>query len=770
MNEPRTIRLARPWRVRPRPWLKAATRQAGRLIGRRRRVPVRLQMSVAECGAACLAMILSYHGRQTRIAECREQMDVGRDGLSALAIAQAARANGLQVRAFSTTAPQLQQVPLPAIVHWNFNHFVVLERCTPRQVEIVDPAAGRRRLTPAEFEAGFTGLVLTFTPTDHFALRAATGGFNWRAFFLKLFRQMPGLFAQILVASFLLQLFGLVGPLFTKLLVDSILPGRLTNLMGVLGVGVMFLILGQVATSYLRAILLQSLQVRLDAQIMRGFFEHLLTLPFRFFEQRSNGDLLQRLSSNSIIRESLTSQTLSLVLDTTLILSYLAALLLREPGFGLCVIGTALLQVALLATSARRLHRLNERSLTAQAESQGYTIGVLNRIAMIKASGAERQILDQWSNLFYKELNVTLQQNRITALVDTGLTALRSVAPLVLLWYGALKVLDGSMSMGTMLALNALAVATLAPLASLVANGQRLQLIAAYLERLGDVWETQPEQQRAQVRPAPRLTGRIALEHVSFRYDANSPAVLHDISVTIQPGQKVALVGRTGSGKSSLLKLLLGLYPVTTGTIRYDGIPLQELAYPTLRSQCGVVLQEHFLLNGSIRENIALNAPDADLNTIVRAAQLAAVHSDIMQMGLNYETVLTDGGTGLSGGQCQRIALARALVHQPAILLLDEATSHLDVLTERQIETNLDQLSCTRIVIAHRLSTIRNADLILVLDQGTIVEQGTHAELLAQAGHYARLIQSQLGSETPDTTAATCPGQPSFHLGIPVIS
>jgi ATP-binding cassette, subfamily B, bacterial len=306
---------------------------------------------------------------------------------------------------------------------------------------------------------------------------------------------------------------------------------------------------------------------------------------------------------------------------------------------------------------------------------------------------------------------------------------------------GTLLVLDGKMSLGTMLALNAIATAFLLPLSSLVSNGQRLQLVGAHLERLADVLTAESEQQLQPVQTAPKLTGNIEFQQVSFRYDANAPLVLHNISFTIEPGQKIALVGRSGSGKSTLAKLLLGLYLPTSGEILYDNIPLQSLNWRSLRRQFGVVLQESFLFSGSIRQNISLNHPSLSLEKIIAAAKLAAIHDDIMQMPMGYQTRIAEGGSGLSGGQRQRLSLARALAHQPAMLLLDEATSHLDVVTESIIEHNLHNLSSTRIAIAHRLSTIRNADTILVLDQGTIVEQGNHEQLLRLDGHYAALIR-----------------------------
>ncbi len=451
-----------------------------------------------------------------------------------------------------------------------------------------------------------------------------------------------------------------------------------------------------------------------------------------------------RLGSNAIIREALTGQTLSTLLDGALVAGYLVVLLMRAPLFALLALVVGLVQAALLLAPSGRLLALTQRSLASQSATQGYLVEILGGMAALKTCGAEDDVLDRWSNLFAEELNAALRKDHFTAVLDSVMTAMRTLAPLVLLWVGAVRVLHDQMSLGTMLALNAMAGAFFAPLTALVLNTQGMQLAFAHLERIADVLDASPEQDAYFPEETHRLKGHIELRNVSFRYDNNSPFVLRNISLTIEAGCKIAIVGRTGSGKSTLAALLLGLYSPTEGEILYDGVPLQQMNRRDLRGQIGVVLQESFLHSGSIRNNIAFGNSRLDLDQIIASARRAAIHDDIINLPMGYETRLAEGGAGLSGGQRQRISLARALARNPVILLLDEATSHLDGFTESIVERNLEELSCTRVVIAHRLNTIRNAEQILVLEAGGIVELGTHEELVRSSSCYAGLIATPM--------------------------
>ncbi|ATB32680.1 peptidase domain-containing ABC transporter [Melittangium boletus] len=711
--------------------------------GRERRIPLVRQLTEIECGAACLAMVLGYEGRQVRLEEVRQAMGAARDGVSALDILRTARTFGLRGRGVSIDDEALRYLPAGSILHWRFSHFVVFERLGREGIHLLDPAQGRRVVSRERFRQSFTGVALLLEPGEYFEKGKKARPRSTARHAMQVLQQSRVL-QRILVVSLLLQLFALAIPALTGLIIDRVVPRGDTHLLWIVGLGFLSLAGFQLLTSLIRGHLLLELRTRMDSTMTLGFLEHLMGLSYAFFQVRAAGDLLQRLNSNAMVREILSSSALSALLDGALVLLYLALLFAVSPTVGFIVLGLGVAQLLVLVLSTRRQRALMAENLEVEAKHQSYQLEMLTGIQTLKAFGVEHQAVQRFSENFVNVLNVSLKRGRLTAWTDALGATLRLLAPLVLLTSGALLVLGGSMTLGTMMGLNALAGALLVPLGNLVVTGSQLQLLRGYIERIDDVLDTAPERDPARPGRPVRLEGHIELDRVSFRYSATSPLVVQDVSVRIQPGQSVAIVGRSGAGKTTLAHLLLGLYLPTSGRVLFEGEDLTELDLRSVRAQVGVVPQDPSFFSSTLRANIALGDPSAPLESVIEAARLAQLHDDIMAMPMGYDTPLVDRGASLSGGQRQRLALARALMREPAVLLLDEATSALDALTEARVQRSLASLSSTRITIAHRLSTVVDADLILVMDEGRLVESGNHRELLLGGGFYAALVRAQM--------------------------
>lgn len=712
---------------------------------RQKKVPVILQMNTADCGAACLAMISGYWGGRISVVACQQVMGGGQNGVTALMIANAARALGLTVQAYRHTLAGLDTAVLPAIIHWQGVHFVVLEKWDTQKATatLIDPALGRRTLSHDEFAARYSGVTLTFEPAPDFAAKIAAHTAvapppAWRRYAQRALNvpQSRALLAQLLGASLLMQVAGLLLPLATWLVVERILPATAEPPLLLLGLGMGLALLAQTALFYARSLLVVRLQQRLDGHLIPDFLAHLLNLPYDFFQQRTSGDLIARLDGNAVVRQMISSGVLGGLLDGGLALLYLFILYAQAPLFGLVVLGMAVAQFLLLATTAVRVHEYSQIALATRAEEDGFAVQLLRGIESIKAAGTESWLFEQWHTRFTATLQADVRRDRYVAGINAVLQLLTNAAPLLLLWLGVGLVDGGQLSLGQMLGLVVLASSSLVPLGSLAHYVNQAQQIWAYLERLADVWNTAVEESPDHQAPPEPLTlqGHIQATNLSFRYAQDGAFTLQDVSFSIAPGEKVALVGATGAGKSTLVRLLLGLYRPQAGRITYDGHTLEELGVARLRRATGVVLQDFFIISGTIRENIALNQPAMPLSQVEAAARQAALHEEIMRLPMGYETRVGEGGSGLSGGQRQRLALARALATRPSLLILDEATSHLDEESAAKIKQAVDQLPITRLIITHRLDSVRDADRMLVLDKGRLVAEGTPQALAGQEG------------------------------------
>jgi ABC-type bacteriocin/lantibiotic exporter with double-glycine peptidase domain len=704
----------------------------------RRRVPVVHQMEVAECGAACLAMVLGFHGRHVPLAQLREACAVTRDGANAYNLLNAARQNGLDARALQIQQPaELQRLALPAILHWDFNHFVVLEKCSRETLSIVDPNGGRQTISMQEAGRRFTGIVLCFQPASGFQPRPASRPslVRYRALLASL---LPNL-GQILLATLALQLLGLVAPVGSLLLLDRVITPRQLPWLWGLGIALGATVVARAMMTLVRSWVLQGLQNALDASLMGRFLDHLLHLPLAFFLQREAGDLVQRVQSNAMLRQLFSSQSLSALLDSVLLLGYALLMLAFHWPLGLIVFAFGIARVLLFLGLRKRSQRIMASELAGSGRENAALVAALTGLETTRAIGGEDRMVARWVQPMAATLNRQIERRRLEINVDQLATLLKALALAAVFIVGGHAVVDRQITLGVFAAFLTLQSLFMQPLESLMQAAAQLQYLSSHLHRLDDVMEAPME---ASGREQPRLTGEIELEAVNFGYSAQAPMLLRAVSLKIAKGEKIAIVGRSGAGKSTLARLLLGMHLPDAGTIRFDGRDMRACDLSHLRRQMGVVQQETFLFDDTIRANLSLNDPDLPLERLRWAADLACIDDVIEALPQGYRSRAGENGCLLSGGQRQRLAIARAVAHSPAILLLDEATSSLDLDTESRIHANLGQLGCTRIVIAHRLATVMDADRILVLENGCLVQQGRYHALLDQHGLFRDMADS----------------------------
>ncbi|HEX3761954.1 MAG TPA: peptidase domain-containing ABC transporter [Kofleriaceae bacterium] len=724
----------------------------------RRSVPFVQQLEWTDCGAASLCMVMAYHGRETKLAEVRDAMGIGRDGVSAKAILDTAERYGLTGRGIKVDTSQVKLLKTATILHWEFNHFVVFDRVVPGGVRIVDPATGPRDVPMDQFGKAFTGVAIELIPTDRFTKTKREKGRLTR--YVQELLSEKGLASRIIVISLALRLIALALPLITGMIIDQVVPRAdydlLYVVLGAIGGMTAFNLIADIVRTHL----LLHLRIALDTRMTLGFLDHMVSLPYQFFQRRSTGDLMMRVDSNGTVRETVTSKSMSAVLDGVFVMLYAVVIFYVSPLLGVITILMSAAEALVFLCARPTYQRLLAADLDKGAKTHSYMIQMLGGMETLKCAGAERLGVEKWSNLYTDELNVKMRRARVTAYVDGIRGAVAALGPLLILTIGATSVMSGKMSLGMMLAMNSLATSLFTPLSALVSSALDLQLVKGHMDRIDDVLQTPVEQDRDAVATPPRLRGHVSVKNLSFKYGDQAPLVVQDVSLDIVPGMSVALVGPSGSGKSTLLNILAGLYKPVTGEVHYDGRPLHDMDVRAVRQQIGIVPQHPFIFGGTLRENVALTAPGAQLDRVTAACKVSCLHDDIAEMPMGYDTVISDGGGSLSGGQRQRVAIARAVIRNPSLMLLDEATSALDNSTEKRVIENLERQRCTRITVAHRLSTVRNADLIVVMDKGRIIEQGNHHQLLAASGLYARLVAA---SQNPTTELP-----PNGYQAIPV--
>lgn len=715
--------------------------------GRRRaRTPTVLQMEAVECGAAALGSLLAYYGRIVPLEELRVACGVSRDGVRASAVVRGARVYGLDLKGFRLEVPEALALPPPFIVFWNFNHFVVVEGAAGQRVFLNDPAVGPRTVSLREFSDGFTGVALQGGPGPGF-VKGGRRPSVLKALWARA-RSSRATLAHVAGTSFLIALVGLVAPFLLKVFVDEILVRGFTDWLFPLLVAMALAAALNGVLVWMQQRDLLKLQVKFAVVLASRFFWHVLRVPVVFYTQRYVGDVATRVQSASVIASLLAGPLPSTLVSCLMVFVYGGVMALYSVELTLIATGLTAANLVVLRLVQRRRRDLNNVQLNVGAKLAGASMAGLQAIETIKASGTESDFFRIWSGYQTNSLNTSQRLGRVSLGLGAAPTFLGHLTTAAVLGVGALRIIDGELTVGALVAFQAMLGSFVGPIQSLVAFGTQLQEIAGHLNRLDDVMAFRTDPALARDDPdvttlpggATRLVGRLDLVDLSFGYSPLDPPLIEGFNLTVHPGQRVALVGGTGSGKSTVARLILGLYEPTGGRVLHDGLEVKEIPRNVFAASVASVDQEIFLFEGTVHDNLTLwdaRVPRAD---VVEAAKDASIHDVVAARPGGYDSRVEEGGGNFSGGQRQRLEIARSLVRNPALVVLDEATASLDPITEQEIDERLRRRGLTCVIVAHRLSTIRDCDEIIVLDGGKIVERGDHAALMAAKGRYAALV------------------------------
>lgn len=715
---------------------------------RRKRTPTVLQMEATECGAASLGIMLATYGRYVPLEVLRQECGISRDGSKASNVAKAARRFGMTSKGYRRPLDSLWETDPPFIVFWKFNHFLVVEGWDRKWVYLSDPAHGPRRVSHEEFDAGYTGVIITCEPGPDFE-KGGRPPSTIRALRERLSRCGPALVFAVL-ASLLLVLPGLILPTLLRVFVDNILIGEAYSWWRPLFIGMLMLAIAQGSLTWIREYYLLRLETRMALSMSARFLWHVMRLPIGFFQQRVTGEVVSRVNINDQVA-SMLSNRLAANLLNLLLIGFYALLMVQYDllltGFAIFVAATNLLLLQYLHKSRTDMSR---RMRQDHGKLIGACMGGLQAIETLKAQGAESDFFEQWAGYHAKVINASQRFQRSSRMLQQVPALLLQVNDLVVLGLGGFRVIQGYMTIGELIAFQTLVKLFLAPVNDLVNLATEIQELDGDVRRLEDVEQNDvlPELSDTAMVPAQpadapaKLEGSVVLKDVTFGYSPLEPPLIDNFSLRLEPGQRVALVGTSGSGKSTVSKLVAGLYQPWSGEILFEGKPRSAYSRNTMAHSLAMVDQEIFVFSGTIRENLTLwdsSTPEAALLSATRDAQ---IHDTIAERPGGYSAWLQEGGANLSGGQRQRLEIARSLITNPSILILDEATSALDAMVEHEVDQCLRRRGCTCIIVAHRLSTVRDCQEIIVLDKGKAVERGTHDELMAKKGAYEALIRT----------------------------
>ncbi len=712
--------------------------------GRRVRTPTVLQMEAVECGAACLSIVLSHRGRHVPLEQLRIECGVSRDGTNAGNLLRAARSHGLQTRGFQLEAEVLRDAPLPLIAFWNFDHFVVVEGMKGDTVYLNDPATGPRSVSWDEFDGSFTGIALVFEDGDEVERTKRPPGTLARLW-ERMDQGRSGLLL-ILLLSFLIVAPGLALPGLQRVFVDQVLVTGRESWALPLALGAAAAALLMFALTVLQQHYLLRLESRMAISTSARFLRHVFRLPIEFFTQRQPADIAARMMANDRVAQILSRDLATAVVSTVMAVFFAIVLLLTDVKLALIGIVTALLNLLALRVVARIRRDATARLEQDRSKVISTTYNGIALMETLKSSGRESDYFARWAGMQANMVSGVQRLGVPTQLLGVVPPVLTIVSGALILLVGANQAIDGVITVGLLVAVQTLIVNFNKPIVDLADVGARAQEAAADIGRLDDVERyppAEPVPPRAGVRGRRRrLSGHLRLENVTFGYNPLTGPLIEDFSLELAPGERIALVGSSGSGKSTIARLIAGLHEPWSGRILFDDLQRSELSRDILAASIGVVEQEPFLFEGSVRENLTLWDETVPDEVLVAALRDAAIDAEILGRPGKLGGAVGEGGRDLSGGQRQRIEIARALAADPSILILDEATSALDAVSEQRVDEALRRHGCSCVIVAHRLSAIRDADEIIVLDRGSVVERGGHEELLAAGGPYTELIQS----------------------------
>lgn len=725
------------------------------------KVPVVMQMEATECGAASLAMVLAYFGRWLPLEQVRLDCGVGRDGSNAGNLLKAARTYGLKAQGYRCSLDGVKKMSFPLIVHWNFNHFVVLCGFKKEQAVLCDPGRGRVTVTMKEFDEAFTGIALTFEKSEAF-----TPGGRPRSIlvFVRSRRHSAlGPFLFVAAITFLIAVAGMAAPVFSRIFMDEILSGKnaawLTPFLAALGA----LFLFQTAVSLLQTVCLLKIRGKLAVSANSGFMWHVLRLPIEFFSQRYAGDIAQRQQSNEGIAETLIAHLAPMALNLAMLFFYFFVMLQYSPLLTVIGLFTAVLNLAVTQYVSGKRINLARAQMRDAGKLAATALSGIEMIETIKASGAENGFFERWSGLNASVNSAEVGFAKLGSTLGILPTLLTGLANMTVILLGAALIMKGRFTVGMLLAFQGFLSAFMSPVDALLTVGQQFQEMRTSMERVEDVMnypadveydeeseteikEADGQEHKEAAKGLPsfeKLRGRLELRDITFGYSRLAPPLIRNFSLTLPPGGTVALVGSSGCGKSTLAKLMSGLYQPWGGEIRYDGKLRSEIPRMVFTGSLAVVDQDVILFEDSITENIRIWDKSIEDFEIIMAARDAQIHEDIMSREGGYGVIVRENGKNFSGGQCQRLEIARVLAQDPTIVILDEVTSALDARTEFEVIHSIRERGITCVIVAHRLSTIRDCDEIIVLEDGCVVERGTHEELYAKGGAYSRLISTE---------------------------